>query len=96
MLSSLCLAMAVIEPVSRFGGRSQPGARDSLLASLPPAGSIVAGTVGRLYSEWPLRRRVPADAGGLPPGSGWVARQQGSTRKEPPVAGACTVGGVFD
>jgi hypothetical protein len=92
MLPPLCRSMAVNRPVSRVPAGA---GGDSYLAMAALAGSIVAGTVGRLYSEWPLRRRVPAVAGGLPPGSGWVARQQGSTRKEPPVAGACTVGGVF-
>ncbi len=48
MLPSLCRAMAVNEPVSRFVGRSQAAGRDSLSVSLPPAGTIVAWIVARL------------------------------------------------
>ena len=59
MLSSLCPVMAAILSVSHFRFFPPPvrrpgrGGGDSVLASVPVAGSIGTWTVARL-SEWPL------------------------------------------
>ena len=106
MPPSLCCAMAATRdsestshagPAACTGPASSSGTdndSDSYLASMPLAGSIGTWIVARLYFELPQRRRPP-NVGRVPgrtvAGRQAVGVRAGSSRKEPPVAGACTV-----
>ena len=99
MLPSLCRLMASIPSIVVFleppGGGTGAG-NDADLASMPLAGSIGTRFVARLYSEGPLRcgRHAAPSADRRQAPGGWRDWQRGS-RKEPPVAGACTAGEVL-